>query len=93
MDTEIITGAGGALGVCGWVIWWQSRHIERLRSENAELVAACRADQAQVYARLLSVVTDLQAALGALERAVLALAQRGGGDDGESNGRAREPRD
>jgi len=80
MDAELLTGAGGALGVAAWVIWWQSRLIERLREDHRALLESCRADQQLVYDRLLKVVGDLHGALTALELAVIKLGRSRDGD-------------
>jgi len=53
---EIVTGAGGALGVCAWVMWHQAQQIERMRRDLRELGDAHRDDQRAVYARLVEVV-------------------------------------
>ena len=85
---EIVTGAGGALGVCAWVMWHQAQQIERMRKDLRELGDAHRDDQRAVYARLVAVVGDLQRSLTALEGAVMQLGARTR-REGE-NGQARE---
>ena len=86
---EIVTGAGGALGVAGWVIWHQAQLIERMRKDLRELGDAHRDDQRAVYARLVEVVGDLQRSLTALEGAVMQLGSRAsrGGENGQASGR------
>ncbi len=88
---EIVTGAGGALGVAGWVIWQQSQLIERMRKDLRELGDAHRDDQRAVYARLVEVVGELQRSLTALEGAVTQLGTRAsrGGENGQTPGRDR----
>ncbi len=83
---EVITGAGGALGVAGWVIWQQSQLIERMRRDLRELGDAHRDDQRAVYARLVEVVGELQRSLTALESAVMQLGSRT--RRGDENGQA-----
>ena len=86
---EIVTGAGGALGVAGWVIWHQAQQIERMRRDLRELGDAHRDDQRAVYARLVEVVGDLQRSLTALEGAVMQLGARTRreGENGQASGR------
>ncbi len=85
---EIVTGAGGALGVAGWVIWQQAQLIERMRRDLRELGDAHRDDQRAVYARLVEVVGELQRSLTALESAVTQLGTRAsrGGENGQASG-------
>ncbi len=85
---EVITGAGGALGVCAWVMWHQAQLIERMRKDLRELGDAHRDDQRAVYARLVEVVGDLQRSLTALESAVMQLGSRAsrGGENGQTPG-------
>ena len=86
---EVITGAGGALGVAGWVIWHQAQLIERMRRDLRELGEAHREDQRAVYARLVEVVGELQRSLTTLEGAVVQLGARVRTKDGGENGQAR----
>ena len=87
MDLEsLVTGAGGALGVCAWVMWHQAQQIERMRRDLRELGDAHRDDQRAVYARLVEVVGELQRSLTALEGAVTQLGARAsrGGENGQT---------
>jgi len=86
---ELLTGAGGALGVSAWVMWHQAQLIERMRRDLRELGEAHREDQRAVYARLVEVVGDLQRSLTTLEGAVAQLGARVRTKDGGENGQAR----
>ncbi len=77
MDDAWLTGAGGALGVSAWAIWWLTRHVESLRGEIRDM----RAEQQRVHDRLVDATAALSGAIGELEQAVLRIGRPGAPGD------------
>ena len=89
----LLTGAGGAIGVAGWVIWWQSRLIESLRNDLRALAESARSDQVLVYDRMLTVIYQLNSSLTGLEKAVARRASGGRRHGDGANGNTDHSRD
>jgi hypothetical protein len=87
MELEsLLTGAGGVAGVCAWVIVRQARLIDDLRADLRAQQDASREQMEGIYSRLLEAMSDLQGALGAMEKAIITLGMRRGKHGEGSNG-------